>query len=76
MIIFISVPFLFILLPLVIFVQKALLWVEISFVDDENVLHRAYFLDGSRLYLNILGSLLEDTLGMYKELRSIQRVAG
>ena len=72
MIIFMFMPFLFIFLPLMIFVQKALLWVEIAFVDDENVLHRAYFLDGSRLYLNMFGSLLDDTLKMYKELRSIE----
>ena len=76
LILFISLPFLFVLLPLVIFAQKTLIWVEVSFVDNENVLHRAYFLDGSRLYLNILGSLLDDTLTMYKKLRSIQPTAG
>src|ERR1044071_9962748 len=69
-IILISVPFLVILLPLVIFVQKALVWVEVEFIDNENVLQRAYFLDGSRLYLNMFGSLLDDTLRMYKILRS------
>jgi len=50
-IISIFIPFLFIVFPFMIFVQKAVLWIEIAFVDEENVLHRAYFLDGSRLIL-------------------------
>jgi hypothetical protein len=70
--IFIFLPFLTFLLPLLIFTQKAILWVEVVFVDDENVLRHAYFLDRSRLGSNLLGSLLEDTLKMYKELRSIE----
>ncbi len=63
-------------IPFMIFAQKAILWVEITFVDDENVLRRVYFLDGSRLNLNLVGGLIDDTLKMYKELRSIQSSAG
>jgi len=73
---FIMMPFLAILLPFMIFAQKAILWIEITFPDDENVLRRAYFLDGSRFVLGTFGSLLDDTLKMYKELRSIKSSAG
>jgi hypothetical protein len=69
-------PYLSILLPFMIFGQKALLWIEVAFRDDENVLHRAYFLDGSRWWLNLLGSLTDDTLKMYKDLRLIHSSAG
>jgi hypothetical protein len=71
-IVFTSVSFIVIISPFVIFVQKAMLWIEITFMDEENVLHHAYFLDSSRLGLNMVGSMLDDTLKMYKELRSIE----
>ncbi len=64
------------IIPSMIFVQKAILWIEVTFVDDENALRRVYFLDGSRLGLSMLGSLLDDTLKMYKELRSVKLPAG
>ena len=71
--IFIAVAVFSIVLPYAIFVQKAMLWVEIVFVDNENVFHRVYFLDASRLWLNTVGGVLDDTLKMYKELKAIQR---
>jgi len=75
-IIFMLMPFLSILLPFMIFAQKAILWIEIAFRDDENMLRRAYFLDGSRLILSTFGSMLDDTLKMYKEVRSNGLSAG
>jgi len=76
MIVLMLVPFLSLLLPFMVFAQKAVLWVEITFTDDENMLRRAYFLDGSRLILNTFGSMLDDTLRMYKEVSSLRPSAG
>ncbi len=67
------VPFFFILLPSIILVQKVMLWIEIVFLDDDNILRRAYFLDGSRLGW---GGIFGGTLEMYKKMKSVEESAG
>jgi hypothetical protein len=68
----VALPFLALFIPLLVLGQKAILWIEIAFVDDKNVLRRAYFLDASGLFG--WGSMLDNTLKMYRELRSIASV--
>ena len=56
--------------PFATLIQKVMLWVEVVYADDENVLQKAYFLDGSLLGW---GGILGGTLKMYKELRPSAR---
>jgi hypothetical protein len=55
----------FFIFPLLI-IQKLMLWVEVTYLDDNNVLQHAYFFDGAFLgWRGVLGGSME----MYKKLK-------
>lgn len=56
--------------PFVTLIQKIMLWVEVVYLDGDNILRYAYFFDGSFLgWRGILGGSLE----LYKRLREYVR---